>query len=237
MKIMVINPNSSVHMTDHLRDALSPIAGADTELTVVCPPNGPYAIESAYDEALCAPGTLELVRKANEEGFDAVILACFSDPALEAAREISNILVMGIAETALHVASMMGFKYTILTLTDERIPHKFNDTRRFKLENSLASIRALGMSVAETDEDPERAKAAIKKVARDAASEDRAEVIVLGCAGMAGYAEEVEHDTGILVIDPSSLTLKVTEAFVSAGMHMSKKGLYAVPPSILRSNH
>ncbi len=231
MKIMVINPNSSQHMTKHLEEALVPIAAPGTELTVVCPPDGPYSISSAYDEAMCAAGTLELVKRANEENYDAVILACFSDPALEAAKEISRILVMGIAETSLHVAAMMGFKYTILTLTDERIPHKFNDARRFKLENSLASIRALGMSVAETDEDPERAKAQIKRIARLAAEEDRSEVIVLGCAGMAGYAEEIEREVGVVVIDPSSVTLKVAEALVAAGVHVSKRGLYAFPPS------
>lgn len=232
MKIMVINPNSSEHMTKHLEETLTKIAGPNTTLTVVCPPGGPYSISSAYDEAMCAAGTLRLVRQANEEGYDAVILACFSDPALEAAKEISGILVMGIAETSLHVASMMGFKYTILTLTDERIPSKFNEAGRFRLEGSLASVRALGMTVAETDEKPEEAKAQIKKIARIAAAEDRAEVIVLGCAGMAGYAEEVEREVGVVVIDPSSVTLKVTEALVEAGVHLSKRGLFAYPPSL-----
>lgn len=232
MKIMVINPNSSEHMTKHLEETLTKIAGPNTALTVVCPPGGPYSISSAYDEAMCAAGTLRLVRQANEEGYDAVILACFSDPALEAAKEISGILVMGIAETSLHVASMMGFKYTILTLTDERIPSKFNEAGRFRLEGSLASVRALGMTVAETDEKPEEAKAQIKKIARIAAAEDRAEVIVLGCAGMAGYAEEVEREVGVVVIDPSSVTLKVTEALVEAGVHLSKRGLFAYPPSL-----
>ena len=231
MKIMVINPNSSEHMTKHLEETLTKTAGPNTTLTVVCPPGGPYSISSAYDEAMCAAGTLRLVRQANEEGYDAVILACFSDPALEAAKEISGILVMGIAETSLHVASMMGFKYTILTLTDERIPSKFNEAGRFRLEGSLASVRALGMTVAETDEKPEEAKAQIKKIARIAAAEDRAEVIVLGCAGMAGYAEEVEREVGVVVIDPSSVTLKVTEALVEAGVHLSKRGLFAYPPS------
>ena len=228
MKIMVINPNSSEHMTKHLEETLTKIAGPNTTLTVVCPPGGPYSISSAYDEAMCAAGTLRLVRQANEEGYDAVILACFSDPALEAAKEISGILVMGIAETSLHVASMMGFKYTILTLTDERIPSKFNEAGRFRLEGSLASVRALGMTVAETDEKPEEAKAQIKKIARIAAAEDRAEVIVLGCAGLCELVDRLQEELGVPVLDGVVCALIIASGLVRANLSISKKRRYAL---------
>ena len=166
MKIMIINPNSSLEMTAHLDRVLNKIKGEHTELTVTCPPNGPLAIESSYDEAMCAPGVLELVKKANEEKYDAVILACFSDPALEQAREISDILVTGIEEISLHVAAMLGSKFTVLTMTDKRVPSKEAHVRRFKLEGSLASVRPLGMSVAEIEADEKRACAQILKVAK-----------------------------------------------------------------------
>ena len=61
-KILVINPNTSKSMTDHIRQELEHIKGGDTELTVTCPEKGPETIESAYDEALAGPPTLELVR-------------------------------------------------------------------------------------------------------------------------------------------------------------------------------
>lgn len=234
MKIMIINPNSSLEMTAHLDRVLNKIKGEHMELTVTCPPNGPLAIESSYDEAMCAPGVLELVKKANEEKYDAVILACFSDPALEQAREISDILVTGIEEISLHVAAMLGSKFTVLTMTDKRVPSKEAHVRRFKLEGSLASVRPLGMSVAEIEADEKRACAQILKVAKEAAEKDGAEVIVLGCAGMAGYADVVRSDLGMEVIDPSSLALKVTEALVAAGMKQSKRGYYSYPPCMCR---
>lgn len=234
MKIMIINPNSSLEMTAHLDRVLNKIKGEHTELTVTCPSNGPLAIESSYDEAMCAPGVLELVKKANEEKYDAVILACFSDPALEQAREISDILVTGIEEISLHVAAMLGSKFTVLTMTDKRVPSKEAHVRRFKLEGSLASVRPLGMSVAEIEADEKRACAQILKVAKEAAEKDGAEVIVLGCAGMAGYADVVRSDLGMEVIDPSSLALKVTEALVAAGMKQSKRGYYSYPPCMCR---
>ncbi len=230
MKIMVINPNTSISMTDHLRRELEKIKRPDTELTVTCPQKGPITIESAYDEALAVPPTLELVRKANEEGYDAVILACFSDPGLVAAKEISDILVLGIQEISLRVASTLGHKLTILTLFRERVPAKENDVWRNKLEHHLASVRELGMSVMETDEKPELAKRRIMEVARHAVDEDGAEVIVLGCAGMVGYAQEAAEKLGLVVVDPSSVTLKIAEAMVEAGLTQSKRALYARPP-------
>ena len=192
------------------------------------------AIESAYDEAMCLPCLLPLVKKAEAEGYDAVILACFSDPGLEQAREIVNILVCGIQEIAVHVAAMMGAKFSILTLNAERVPSKQKDIYRYKLERGLASVRPIGLSVAQSDEDPDLARARIKAVAKTCAEEDGAEVVVLGCAGMAGYAEEVTRELGLVVIDPSSVALKVTEALVKTGIKPSKRGLYAYPPSFIR---
>ena len=235
MKIMVINPNSSTSMTEHVAHVLEKIKGTGTELTVTCPAGGPMAIESAYDEALCVPGVLKLVDKANKEGYDAVILACFSDPGLEAAREISNILVTGIEETSMHVAAMMGSKFTVLTMNQERVPAKEHEGRRFKMEQSMASALPLGMSVAELEDEPERARVQILRVAREAAERDGAEVILLGCAGMAGYAEGISEELGVTCIDPTSVTLKVTEALVSAGIKQAKRGYFAIPPSIKRA--
>jgi allantoin racemase len=162
-----------------------------------------------------------------------VILACFSDPGLYAAKEISDILVAGIQEVSLRVATTLGARFTILTLFKERIPHKENDVWRNRLTPYLASVRELGMSVLETDERPEEAKRRIKEVARRAVEEDGAEVIVLGCAGMVGYAEEAARELGVVVIDPTSVTLKYTEAMVEAGIVHSKRAFYARPPEKL----
>ena len=231
MKITVINPNSSESMTGHIRAELERIKRSNTELVVLRTEGAPPAIQSATDVALAVPPMLELVRNANRDGSDAVIVACFSDPGLEASREQSNILVLGIQETSLHVASMLGHKYTILTPLAARIASKEQDVRRFKTESALASVRALGMTVTETDADPKRTKARILDVARQAMEVDGAEVMVLGCAGMVGYAKEVEEQLGIIVIDPTTVTLKACEGLVEAGVHHCKTGFYATPPS------
>ena len=230
MKILVINPNTSQSMTDHIRNELLPIKRPDTDLTVICPEKGPETIESAYDEAYAVPPTLEWVKKANQEGYDAVILACFSDPGLHAAREISEIPVVGIEESSFHVAAMLGAKFSVMTPRKARIPAKEEEVHVRGMNHFLASVRSLDLSVAETDSDPERTKKRVFEEATKAVAEDGAEVIILGCAGMAGYAGEIEERLNVKVIDPTAVALKIAEAIVDLGLTHSKIGLYATPP-------
>jgi len=230
MKILVINPNSSPEMTDSIRAALEAVKRPDTELCVERTEGAAAGIQSASDAARSVPLLLERVRQANAEGFDAILLACFSDPGLEPAREQSDALVLGIEETSLHVAAMLGHKYTILTPLSSRIASKEQDVRRFKVEASCASVRALDLTVAQTEAEPERTKARILEVARQAIEEDGAEVLLLGCAGMAGYAPELERTLGAVVVDPTTTTLKVAEGLVELGIHHSRLGLFARPP-------
>ena len=105
MRIFVINPNTSASVTEHIRRELEKIKRPETELRVVNPEHGPVSIESAYDEALATPPVLELVRQANQEGYDAIVLACFSDPGLDAAKELSDVPVLGIEETTLAITA------------------------------------------------------------------------------------------------------------------------------------
>jgi len=230
MKIFVINPNTSETMTDHIREALESVKRSDTELTVTCPSKGPDTIESAYDEAYAIPPTLELVKKANEEGYDAVILACFSDPGLEAAKEVSAIPVVGIEEATLHMAAMLGAKFSIMTPRKQRIASKCEHVHMRGLSHFLASVRSLDLSVAETDADPAKTKRRLMEVAKTAVETDGAEVIIMGCAGMAGYAGEIEQALCIKVLDPAAVALKTAEAMADLGLSHSKVGLFAPPP-------
>ena len=230
MKIFVINPNTSQTMTDHIREALEGVKRPDTELTVTCPDRGPETIESAYDEAFAIPPTLELVKKANKEGYDAVILACFSDPGLEAAREVSVIPIIGIEESTLHMAAMLGARFSILTPRKQRIPSKCEHVHIRGLSHFLASVRSLDLSVAETDSDPAKTKQRLINVAKTAVEKDGAEVIIMGCAGMAGYAQEIEETLSVKVLDPVAIALKTAEAMADLGLTHSKIGLFAAPP-------
>jgi allantoin racemase len=230
MRIFVINPNTSESVTEHLRRELAKVKRPDTELTVVNPEHGPVSIESAYDEALATPPTLELVRQANQEGYDAIVLACFSDPGLDAAKEISEIPVIGIEEATLHVAAMLGHKFSITTTGRNRAPTREIHVRLRNVETAYASALVMDMPVLEMDAHPEETKARILELAREAIAEHGTEVVILGCAGLAGYAEDIERELEIVVLDPSSVGLKVAEAIVDLGLAHSKVARFAFPP-------
>lgn len=230
MKILVINPNTSISMTNQIRTALEAIKRPDTDLYVTCPATGPETIESAYDEAYAIPPTLELVKKGNQDGYDAVILACFSDPGLDAAKEISAIPVVGIEEATLHMAAMLGAKFSIMTPRKQRIASKVEHVHLRGLSHFLASVRSLDLTVAETEADPVKTKQRLIEVSRIAVEEDGAEVIIMGCAGMAGYTQDIEHALNIKVLDPSAVALKTAEAMADLGLTHSKAGLFAKPP-------
>ena len=229
MRILVINPNSSKEMTDSIRESLDRVRRPETELTVCCVEEAPPAIESATDIAMSVPFLIEKVRWADAEAYDAVIIACFSDPGLEPAREVANILVLGIEQTTLAVATMLGHTYSILTPLSARIPSKEQDVRRFRLDPACASVRALDLTVAQTEADPELTKRRVTDVSRLAIEQDGAEVIILGCAGMVGYAEELERELGIVVLDPTTVTFKLAESLSETGVRHSKRALYASP--------
>jgi allantoin racemase len=225
-----VNPNTSTSVTEHLRRELDQVKSPSTELVVLNPSRGPASIESAYDEACAIVPTLECVVEAEREGYDAVVLACFSDPGLEAAREAVAVPVIGMEESALHVACMLGHRFTILTTRRQRVPAKIDHVARLGLSSRLASVRPLDMGVLEMDSHPDEAKARLVDVGRAAAAEDGAEVIVLGCAGLAGYGHELRRALGVAVVDPGPVALKTAELFLELRLTHSKRGLYARPP-------
>lgn len=217
MRILIVNPNSSREMTESIRKEMERIAARGTEVTVVRVEEAPSSISSVADETLSAPGVMRLVKQADEDGYDAAIIACFSDPGLEAAREAAAIPVLGIQATTLHVAATLGKVFTVLTPLASRVPNKVRDVEALGLTHLLASVRPLELSVEETDGDPRRTKEKVVQVARRAVEEDGAELIVLGCAGMVGYAEETQRQLGVPVLDPTTVTLRACEALDSSG--------------------
>ncbi len=228
-KILIINPNTSEQMTDKIRAVAEETKGHDCQVTVVCPQHGPITIESSYDEAFAIAPTIDLVRQAGEEDYDAIILACFCEVGVEAAREISSIPVLGLEEATLSIALLLGEKFGIMTEKRPRVAMKVRHIRRYGLLERLAAVRPLELSVAELAADPEGTKMAGLALARRMVEEDGAEVIIMGCAAMAGYSDDLEKELGIPVLDPLKVSLKVAESLVHLGLTHSRVGLYAPP--------
>jgi allantoin racemase len=229
MRILIINPNTSQSMTDKIQKVAERVSRKDTQITAIFLESGPVTIESSYDEAYAIGPTIDLVREALQEDYDAIILACFCEIGVEAAREIAAIPVFGLEEVTLATAITLGSKFGVLTEKRPRVAMKERHVRRYGLLERMASIRPMELSVAELDREPERTKAAGMDLARRMVEEDGAEVIIMGCAAMAGYSDEIERELGVPVLDPLTTAVKFVEAIVDMGQTHSRVGLYAPP--------
>jgi allantoin racemase len=229
MNILVLNPNTSKLVTDRVAGVIQRIAHPETHYAVRQIEHGPEALESYYDESLAAPYILQAVKEAGQQGFDALILAAFCDPALEAAKEISTIPVYGIEEAAFSAALLLGNKFAILTEKKHKEAVKIQHVRKHGLLERFAGVRALNMGVIEIGSDPAKVKETGIAVCRKLVDEDKAEVILLGCASMAGYDRDIEQAVGVPVLDPVAVAFKMVEGLTALGIRHSKVGLYATP--------
>jgi allantoin racemase len=227
IRIKVINGNTFEAMTDNIGKVACAAAAPGTEIIASTPSAGPLSIESYYDEYLAIPSILEEIMK-DEDRFDAFIVACWGDPGVEAAREITSKPVVGIAEASLYVANMLGAKFGVITVLP-RVHNLVEHTiARVGLTSRCASIQCTSLSVVDTEELRDKAADALE-VAGQAAIADGAEALALGCAGMSGLDTILEERLGIPVIDSVAAAVKMAEALVALGKRTSKVKTFQLP--------
>jgi len=195
---------------------------------------GPPSVECELDEALAAPDTIRRAIEAERDGADAIVIDCMGDPALKAAREAVRVPVLGPAETSMHLAAMLGQKFSVVTVVDTVKPMIANLARVYGVYEKLASIRVVNIPVLEIRNDFEETKRRLSAAAIEAVERDGADVIILGCTGFLGCAAAIEADLrgvghDVPVIDPIPATVCAAEAIVKAGLRHSKR-TYATPP-------
>ncbi len=232
MRILVINPNTSVAMTRAIARELLAVKRPDTELEVVNPEEGPEAIECAYDESRAVPEMLKLVQKAPEQGFDAVVIACFSDPGLDAARELVEIPVVGIQEASMYLAAMLGSSFGVLTTLERRVPVRRQYAASLGLGEKLVATPVLNIPVAETVGSLTRMKETALARSREAL-EKGAEVLILGCAGLGDWAHDLQQQMGVPVINPNAAGLKIAELLVDLKLAQSKVCTFQRPRHVV----
>jgi allantoin racemase len=233
MRIRVINPNTTAAMTATIAQAAREAAGASTQVEVVTSTTGPVSIEGYYDEALCLPGLLKEVRRGESEGADAHVIACFDDTGLDAARQLATAPVVGIGEAACHAATLIAHRFTVVTTLSRSIPALEHNLLKYGFERR-AHVRAAEVPVLVLDDERSDARARIDAEIARALVEDRAEAVVLGCAGMARLARALAAKHGCPVIEGVGAAVKLAEMLVALGLKTSKRGGYeACPPKEL----
>ncbi len=229
MKIALINPNSTVAMTDKVRVVAKQYAAIGTDIYAANPSDTPVSIEGHFDEAMSMAGLLREIKKANEWGADGIVVACFDDPGLAACREISNGPVVGLCEAAMQFASVLATSFSVVTTLPRSVPIIEECARRYGMQNRCRKVRAANLPVLSLEENPAAAQQKILDEINRAVREDNCEAVILGCAGMADLTHYLSEECGIPVIDGVVCALKLCEAIVGAGLKTSKINAYAEP--------
>lgn len=244
MRIHLINPNTSRAMTAKIAVTAREVAGPDVSVVAVCPAPGagPAAVESHTDEAWAALVVAQEVAAAEAAGggadgdgpADGYVVACFGDPGLDAARELTTAPVVGIAEAAMHVATLSGRTFAVVTTLSRTLGRAHDLVRRYGFEDACVALYAADVPVLELEDAGSAAREKIAELCERAVRDDGADTVVLGCAGMTDLCADLTKRTGVPVVDGVAAAVGLLSGMVRMGVGTSKRDEYAPPPRLPR---
>ena len=198
--LLVINPNSSEQVTQGIDRAVEPLRAWGMPIRCLTLPEGPPGIETEAQAQRVVPPLLDLARRheADAAGF---VIACFGDPGLHALRDETARPVVGIQEAAVTTALRLGHRFGVISILRASVPRHLRAFGAMGVMDRLAGDRALGLGVAELA-DPGRTLGAMVATGRRLRDEDGADVLIMGCAGMADYRATLAAETGLPVVEP-----------------------------------
>ena len=229
MRIQVINPNTCLEMTQSIAESAIKVAADSTEIIAVSPSQGVASIEGHYDEAIASFHLLELVKQGQSQHVDGHIIACFGDPALDAARELTDAPVIGIAEAAFHMATLIATKFSIVTtlkrtkIIAEHLLHQYGYSHKCE------KIHCIDLPVLDLEKNEKETYDKLLETCLRAKENDGIGAIVLGCGGMSKHVESISKQLNIPVIDGVTAAVKLLEGLHGLGLRTSKWGDYDYP--------
>jgi allantoin racemase len=228
VKIILVNVNTSESMTEVIAAGARKYASPGTQTVALRPFFGPEAVDCNFDSYLSAVGVMDRVL-AYDEPYDAVVLAGFGEHGRDGLQELIEQPVIEICEASAFVAMLIARSYSVVTTLQRSVAAIEDRLKLAGLAERCTSVRASGMSTLDIDADPQGAIRGIVEEARIAVTQDRAEAICLGCAGMAGLEEAINTEVGVPVIDGIGAAVRLAEAVVGLGLKTSKLCTYATP--------
>lgn len=213
--LIVINPNSSVTVTAGIDAAVDPLRAFGVPIKCLTLQEGPEAIESQRDADLTIAPMLALAREFEGEarGF---VVACFGDPGLHALRDAMSVPVLGIQESAVMMALTLGQRFGVISILPASIPRHMRAYGAMGVMDRLAGDRAIGLGVAELGQEG-RTREAMAICGRRLRERDGADVLIMGCAGMAGYRAGLEEATGLPVVEPCQAAVTMALGQIALG--------------------
>ncbi|MFD6138401.1 aspartate/glutamate racemase family protein [Promicromonospora sp. NPDC060271] len=235
MRIHLVNPNTSRAMTGKIAVTAREVAGPDVTAVATCPDPGagPAAVESHTDEAWAALVVAQQVAAAEAADVgpaDGYVVACFGDPGLDAARELTDGPVVGIAEAAMHLATLSGRTFAVVTTLSRTLGRAHDLVRRYGFEDACVAMYAADVPVLDLEDAGSEARERIAELCERAVRDDGADTVVLGCAGMTDLCADLTKRTGVPVIDGVAAAVGLVSGMVRMNVGTSKRDEYAPPP-------
>ncbi len=204
--LIVINPNSSQTVTDGIDAAITPLRGFGIQIRCLTLAEGPPGIESQRQADLTIAPMLDLAAAQTDAA--GYVIACFGDPGLHALRDQTNLPVVGIQEAAVMTALTLGQKFGVIAILQPSIPRHLRSFAAMGVLDRLAGDRGLGLGVTELA-DPDKSLDAMIATGRRLRDEDGANVLIMGCAGMARYRGSLQEATGLPIVEPTQVAVSM----------------------------
>jgi len=184
---------------------------------------GPVSIESSAEEYISVGGTLKKLAETQNK-YDVAIIGCAADAGLAPAKEFANIPVIGPLESSISVASMIGEKFSIITVLDSIVPSTWRTLRGYGMDHKCVSIEVINVPVLEINKSKEKVAESFLKEVKKIVETNKASSIVLGCMSLAFLPidEVVKNKVDIPIINPAKVSIKVAEMLVSLGLKQSR---------------
>ena len=212
--LLVVNPNTTATMTQAIGAVARAAASPGTRILARNPSRGPAVIEGPDDYASCLAPLLEEIVRGGREQCDATVIACFDDPGVDAARALVAGPVIGIAEAAMRAASMIAARWGIVTTVHAVVPNLECLVRRYGAEAESVGVRAAGVHVLELERPTKATRSRVLDTARALVESERAEAIIMGCAGMSTLRGDL-CTLGVPVIDGVAAAVRILESLVA----------------------
>ena len=227
IRILLVNPNTTASMTGRMLAAATAVAAQGTELIAATAGYGPESIEGYYDEVFSIPPMLDAVNAHPDVA--GIVVGCFDDTGVDAARCVASAPVIGICQAAMQVASVVSGSFTVVTTLARSAPAIEHLARRYGYADLCRKVRASEIPVLALEDAASGARDRLRSEVRRALDEDGCESIVLGCAGMVDMARSLSEELGVPVVEGVTAAVKIVEGLATLGIATSKRGGYAPP--------
>lgn len=232
IQLLIIDPVVKGGWTKESEDEydryLNQFVSNDTFIKRVQLDKGPRSIERFFDVAYAAPELLRIVKNQAHK-FDGIIINCFADPGLAAARELTQKPVLGPAQTSMSVASILAPKFSVLAPSKNSPSWVEQQARMYGLTDKLVSVVGISIPVLELESNPSVTVSQLVEKGRQEIETNNAEAIVLGCTGMATLAQSVESQIEVPLIEPAATTVAFAESLIKLGLSHNRGLQYLEP--------